>query len=332
MTANVLRLRRRWEEAEAACSEVLRRDPNSAAAHSLMGDIFRDRGRRRDAIECYKMALDLNPGGIADRKKLEELIDQEFPARRQGMMGRAGAALSRGLNSAAADVGLGSRASFLVLMVGLALAAILIIAVTTALFGRRTAPPVPPGYHQQAGGFAQTPAAGSTTAAGGAEQMRAEPQVTAARRGAAPLMEDLAGQMVAVEEALLARVRQRAAAVDVMAQVLSVQVDPREASALVHMTVPRPWTLTGLRQSIQRVAEEIALAAAGDDRIQVIKVQCDMHQQGRADEMALWAEASGARLAAGRDVLKPGEGLFTVTWWHPELRSTSESEQGRSGG
>jgi hypothetical protein len=138
--------------------------------------------------------------------------------------------------------------------------------------------------------------------------------------------------MVAVEEGLLARARQRAAEVDVMAQVVSVQVDPREGSALVRMVVPRPWTLTGLRQSIQRVAEEIALAAAGDEPIQVIKVQCDMRQQGRADEMAMWAEAGTDRLAAGRDGLKPGEELFTVSWWHPELRPTSEGEQGRSGG
>jgi tetratricopeptide (TPR) repeat protein len=309
MTANVLRLRREWDRAETTCSEVLRHHPQSAAAHSLMGDIFRDRGRRRDAIECYKLALDLNPASIADRRKLEELIDQEFPARRQGLISRAGAAISRGLGSAAAEAGLASRASALVLLVGFALAAILVIAVTMAILGRGVTPP-PPVEHEQSGGFLQVPGGGAAPGASRAQQASAQPQVA----------EELAGQVVAMEEASLARLRQRAAEVNVMAEVVSASVDPREASLVVHLVMPRPWVLTGLRQNIQRLAEEVAIGAAVDSRIQLIKLRCDMRQQGRPDEMAMWAEVSGARAGAGREALKPGEGLFPLVWWHPELR------------
>lgn len=44
MTANVLRLRRQWAEAETKCGEVLHRHPGNGAAHSLMGDITAIRG------------------------------------------------------------------------------------------------------------------------------------------------------------------------------------------------------------------------------------------------------------------------------------------------
>jgi len=321
MTANGLRLRRQWDLAEATCSDVLRRDPRSADAHSLMGDICRDRRQWQDAIEWYKMALDLKPSSAADRRKLEELIDQEFPIRRQGLVRKTGTAFSRGLGSAAADVGLGSRASALVPMVGLALAAILVIAVTTVIFGRQTTPMLAPAYPGHSGQFGEEPAppiAGPSPRTGGGS---AETQVA----------EDLAGDVVGVEEALLTQLQERAAAVDAMAEVVSVQVDPREASALVRVAVPRPWIVTGLRSSIQRVAEELALTAAEDARLGTIRLRCDMRQEGRPDEMALWAEASAARLAGWREAPKPGEALFPVVWWHPELRPSAEGGQAASG-
>jgi hypothetical protein len=76
--ANLLRLRGQHEEAEAKCSEVLSRQRNNASAHSLMGDICRDQQRLRDAIEWYKLALDIEPSSRADREKLQELLDQVY--------------------------------------------------------------------------------------------------------------------------------------------------------------------------------------------------------------------------------------------------------------
>jgi hypothetical protein len=77
-SANLARIRRQWHEAEARCSEALRLQPDSASAHALLGDIYRDRGRLRDAIEWYKQSLDLNPRSRRDREKLDNLIDRVY--------------------------------------------------------------------------------------------------------------------------------------------------------------------------------------------------------------------------------------------------------------
>ncbi len=104
MRANVLRLRRQYQLAEAQCSEVLRRDPTNAAAHSVLGDIARDQGKLRDAIEWYKMALDLNPGNVSDRKKLEAVIDQVYSGEKGKVLQRVQAGVSETIGSAASEI------------------------------------------------------------------------------------------------------------------------------------------------------------------------------------------------------------------------------------
>ncbi len=100
MTANVLRLRRQWALAEAKCSELLREEPENAAAYSLMGDILRDQDRVEDAIEWYKLAVDRNPAGEADRRKLEQLIEQRFAEPRGVWRDDAGEVLGHALERA----------------------------------------------------------------------------------------------------------------------------------------------------------------------------------------------------------------------------------------
>jgi len=72
-SANLLRVRGSYSEAEKRCIEVLRADPNNVHAHSLLGDIYRDQGRFEDARQWYQMALDLNPRSRPDREKLAEV-------------------------------------------------------------------------------------------------------------------------------------------------------------------------------------------------------------------------------------------------------------------
>lgn len=59
--ANLLKLRGQWEEAVAVCTEAIRRSPDSAAAHALLGDIYLAQGHNGDAIHWYRMALDRDP-------------------------------------------------------------------------------------------------------------------------------------------------------------------------------------------------------------------------------------------------------------------------------
>ncbi len=79
--ANLLRLRGRHAEAEARCIEVLRADPNNVHAHSMLGDIYLDQGRREDARQWYQLALDLDPNSRSDRRKLVELKSGGTPTR-----------------------------------------------------------------------------------------------------------------------------------------------------------------------------------------------------------------------------------------------------------
>jgi tetratricopeptide (TPR) repeat protein len=74
--ANLLKLRGEWQAAIDKCMQVLALDEDDAAAHSLLGDIYRDQGRMDEAMHWYKLALDLNPDSPADKSKLEQIIAQ----------------------------------------------------------------------------------------------------------------------------------------------------------------------------------------------------------------------------------------------------------------
>ncbi|MCW5938079.1 MAG: hypothetical protein KF884_09015 [Fimbriimonadaceae bacterium] len=68
--ANLLRMRGDTKGAHDMCLAVLRRYPNNATAHTLLGDISMDQGDPKHAAEWYEMALDLNPASRSDREKL----------------------------------------------------------------------------------------------------------------------------------------------------------------------------------------------------------------------------------------------------------------------
>lgn len=75
--ANLLRMRGQWDEAVAVCTEALRRAPESATAHSLLGDIYEAQGKLDDALQWYGMAVDLAPNRPADREKLERVTQAQ---------------------------------------------------------------------------------------------------------------------------------------------------------------------------------------------------------------------------------------------------------------
>jgi len=76
--ANLFRTRGQFDEAVSACMRVLQRDATNAAAHSLIANIYRDQGNYREALNWFKLAVELNPDNESDRKKLDEMIDRVF--------------------------------------------------------------------------------------------------------------------------------------------------------------------------------------------------------------------------------------------------------------
>ncbi len=316
VTANVLRLRRQWRLAEAKCSEVLRREADNAAAYSLLGDISRDQGKLRDAIEWYKMALDRDPGSGADRKKLEAVIDEVFSGREGGLITSAGARLREGLGSLAADVRGVRVGSSLAAVIGVALGIILVIAVSAILLGRPTVPAselaaagTPSGAFRVEGPEEAGPAAGP-----------------AARTGAGPAaMGALAAEVGPLESGLLEQLVGRARVLDPNCEVVSVELDPRAGMVRVWLSMPRVWGASATREGIARMAVALgAEAARWEERVSGVRVRCDMRDTDGREQMALTAEGSAREVAkaeaggaAGAEEL---EERFDFVWWHPELR------------
>jgi hypothetical protein len=73
--ANLYRMRGQFTEAVDCCVAVLRVQSGNATAHSLLGDIYRDQGKPDDAIQWYRMAVDLRPNP-SDQAKLAEMERQ----------------------------------------------------------------------------------------------------------------------------------------------------------------------------------------------------------------------------------------------------------------
>src|SRR3989442_15265619 len=80
--ANLLRVRGQWEAAAEQCAEVLKIEPQNAAVHSLLGEIYDNQGYLERAIRWYEEALELNPNSVADRAKLARA--RELLRARQG--------------------------------------------------------------------------------------------------------------------------------------------------------------------------------------------------------------------------------------------------------
>ena len=313
VTANVLRLRRQWRLAEAKCSEVLRREPESAEAYSLLGDISRDQGKRRDAIEWYKLALDRNPGNQGDRKKLEAVIDQVFSGQSEGLVSSAGAKLKQGLGGLAADVRGARIPSSVLVVLAAALGMIVVVAVWVVVAGRGGEP---------AGGTATRDTPSGAFAVADPEGATRTMNPGQAGNAARAVEGELWAEVAQVESELLAHLRTRVSAIDPNCEVLSVEVDPETRVARLKLSMPRVWGAPATRAGIERPALALAgEAARRDERFVKLRVRCDMRGTDGTGQMALEAEGSASAVAkAGEGTGGRMEDFFDSVWWHPELR------------
>lgn len=75
--ANLLRMRGQWPEAIERCMKALKVSPDNASAQSLLGDIYENQGLLDDAIQWYRMALDVCPDSPADKMKLARVVESK---------------------------------------------------------------------------------------------------------------------------------------------------------------------------------------------------------------------------------------------------------------
>jgi hypothetical protein len=324
--ANVLRLRRQWTAAEAQCSEVLGRDPGNATACSVMGDVLRDQGKLRDAIEWYKMALDRNPASESDRKKLEALIDRVFSSPRPGLRGRVWDAVRDRVTAAGAEVRLARAPVPVGLIVGAVLAALLVIGVTGILLGRAGRPEAASAASQTSSGAFSVRAA----------PMNAMPGAEATGAGTAavgsaqtpPVDETLAADIVSWEQGLLSYLREAAASADPNCQVHAVEMDPRTGLLSVQFSMPRLWSPVTARQNILRSVGSLAAAAREwDETIAKMRVRCDVRESAGGTRFAMLGEGNPQEMAKLDQVTgRSDPERFTYVWWHPDLRQADDTQ------
>ncbi len=87
--ANLLRMRGQHKQAGEACLSILKRYPNNATAHALLGDIYAETNDLEQAIQWYELALDLHEDeGV--RTKLAKVQEQKDSAEQQASVTELG--------------------------------------------------------------------------------------------------------------------------------------------------------------------------------------------------------------------------------------------------
>ena len=310
MTANVLRLRRQWELAEAKCSEVLSREPGSAAAYSVLGDISRDRGNARDAIEWYKLALDRDPASAADRAKLESMIDAVFSDAPRTTTEKAGSAVRRRFSDAVTKVRSWQRPCALAVLLAAVLCVLLVIAAYTILLDRGAASPRAAAAPRME---AFVPARAPQLPLGAGQGMNLPVS-------APP--EEITGDISALEVALSQELAARVQRLDPTCEVLGAEIEPVSATAAIRCSLPRLWSRASTRDSVLRAVREIADAArAWDPRLSRLRIRCYLNQPGIGQELGMTAEGSAEQLAKLGEAPTTAAGApGAAVWWHSELR------------
>ncbi len=328
--ANLARLRREYEPATAQCVEILRRYPNNAAAHSLLGDIYRDQGLYADALGWYRLALQLDPASAAERHKIRTVEEKLAAAARAA---DPGASLWRRLaRRARARLPLG-------LVLGIAVGCLVLAALVAVSVGRdATRAGVLEGLRIPrvlAPPEARAPAAGSSR-----EEPRPVGATPAAERRVVfipggkppelPPSRDI--RYASREQLLLQALRAATQAEELMVAVDSVQVDPRSGSATLGITVRDALADPENRARVLRKClRTVELAVAHDSGPGRITVRCQAPLVGadgvQREELVLVGdvEASALKGAVGRDLtFEEALELFAEPpWWHPSMRPSA---------
>ena len=123
--AHLHKRRQQYQQAIAKCLQVLEQQPGNATACSLLGDIERARGGLREAAEWYKQAVAADVANVADRRKLDEVLDRLYVSPEPAAVDLDSAA--------AAEVASGGRRRrpWVPLLIGFAALVIVVVAVVS---------------------------------------------------------------------------------------------------------------------------------------------------------------------------------------------------------
>lgn len=336
--AHLLRMRRQWDEAVAACTEALRRVPESATACSLLGDIYEAQGKLDVAMHWFGMAVELDPANKADRAKLDRVVGIQRRAllaeerAAQARVAAAGPSPHRTLQwfDRIFPPGKQETLARLILLIGGGLFLLLACTAAFVYFGgaasegeARLVPPVP-----QVPVVVQPPDEPSPSpirAAPPARGADVPPGTTTPLPSPAPA--PLSPPAATSDESLRMAVA-RSVPADVL--VTEAQADPR--SSQVGLTIALPEAGGRSRERILRAAVQSLRAAALElpqmDRA-TIRVSLRGGNAGAPIAQPVFAGETATTALRALDPARAPEAelsaLFTNPWWSPSLGPANSS-------
>lgn len=312
---NLLRMRGRYDEALEKCTALLRQRPNDPLLHSLIGDIYRDQGNPGEAVQWYRMALDLDPNSDYVREKLDRVEHLTLSGQTQ----RTELDWWRWAILACA-------------------AAILAVAVGTgwAIWSSRNASPTrvehpsanqaaPPGLAVPTPQRPQTPTAQTQVQPPARSEVMAGP--------VRPSADEAAGSLTALERHLLDLLSKSIQPeVTGRTSVRSLTIDPRSHTAVVSMYLASPPTSPDDLNALVSDARAVALwtlSLAPDLRSVTIRVLSRFAQRlGVAGPVEIVfigdLERDRADISSA-----PGTNPFSAQWWSPRVTAAQSAGQVR---
>ncbi|MCC6446427.1 MAG: tetratricopeptide repeat protein [Armatimonadetes bacterium] len=315
--ANLHKIRGEWEAAIQKCVEALRIYPNNVSAHSLMGDIYSQKGDIGEALQWYRMALDLKPDSPSERAKIEKLKaarDQEAARPPSEAILQAHApevASTRSLSWVRIAVAAGA-ACFILLGV---------IAALTQWAARPSVPPIRPTSPPRPRGF--TPAL-NAPAAKTPQPLVAPPIVLSPEENRA---NEPTGPPASSQEAsLTAALRQSRIENAIGSHVAQAQIDPRISWASIMAEYALPEGVP-MQEAAARETARIARAVFDTDpRITGVTVRLFSPGYSPADggtrDPDFVADLTRAALGSADPEQLPGDQLSALLqniWWNPRL-------------
>ncbi|MCC6483748.1 MAG: tetratricopeptide repeat protein [Armatimonadetes bacterium] len=342
VSANLLRTRRQFTEAEEVCRDALAIAPEDAGAHALMGDIFMNQDRYKDAAVWYQMALDIEPQNVSVKSKAEraEMLQKAQSIRVQ--TSAAGAAVAANpdpqgkLDSFVQSAGYGTVRN-IVLIAGVCLFALIVLAAMVSRSRDRRLPtePLRQGAATQPASAAreapQVPSSSVTQASPVPQGRTSAPQVVGSATGSV-IEPSAPGTVVAPRpvEQQFARNLQRA---DVFqggkAALRSVVADPRDNRVFVTVHVQPSQTRKAILESALGVAGGALMADRNVDNITVrVDTELPSDHTGTTTQIAFVGDISRTGVEKHKpqnDSLDTLNAIFSNTYWSSELQTSSSA-------
>ena len=320
--ANLLRMRGQWPDAIEKCMDVMTLAPDNASAQSLLGDIYDNQGHIDDAIQWYRMALDVNPHSPADQLKLGRLLEakaRQLPPQTPAPPAAAPATAPRpparpvSPTLRAWQQRLSASPDAIIRWAAIGAALLVVLVVAIALLGIRAAPPAQD-VQVNALPVVVPTIAPPPDPAGTTPVSPAPPNAV------------LAGHDPN-EAALLGKLQ---AAPTLTAQSLTVtdaQADPRTGRVTVTFSLPPPAAGTLLRDTLLRGALTVGQAAAQNGSgVNQLTLRCvAAPAPGSAPALLCVADTTAAQIAPLAPSPAPTPAallaIFSNVWWAASVPS-----------